>query len=115
MKTDRVLGPEECQGSAKFQSGAKLSPAFPRKSCPNHEMHVKCSPSFPRLGLIGAMVSATTLCAQEVATTSQDEAADVAKKLSNPVASLISVPFQSNFEFGGGLCRSWLDATRATE
>jgi hypothetical protein len=50
MKTDRVLGPEECQGSAKFQSGAKLSPAFPRKSCPNHEMHVKCSPSFPRLG-----------------------------------------------------------------
>src|SRR5262245_61110183 len=28
---------------------------------------------------------------------------ELAKKLSNPVASLISVPFQSNFEFGGGV------------
>jgi hypothetical protein len=33
---------------------------------------------------------------------SNDEAAELAKKLSNPVAALISVPFQSNFEFGGG-------------
>ena len=29
-------------------------------------------------------------------------AAELAKKLQNPVASLISVPFQSNFEWGGG-------------
>src|SRR3989304_1421612 len=28
--------------------------------------------------------------------------ADLAKKLSNPVADLISVPFQMNFNFGGG-------------
>ncbi|MES2708022.1 MAG: transporter [Verrucomicrobiota bacterium] len=28
--------------------------------------------------------------------------ADIAKKLNNPVASLINLPFQSNFDFGGG-------------
>lgn len=31
-----------------------------------------------------------------------DEAAELAKKLQNPVAALISVPLQSNFEWGGG-------------
>lgn len=31
-----------------------------------------------------------------------DDMAEVAKKLNNPVASLISVPFQNNFDFGGG-------------
>lgn len=31
-----------------------------------------------------------------------DSAADIAKKLSNPVAGMISVPLQNNFDFGGG-------------
>ena len=31
-----------------------------------------------------------------------DDAGELANKLSNPVASLISVPFQSNFDFNGG-------------
>jgi len=33
---------------------------------------------------------------------SADDAAELAKKLNNPVASMISVPFQSNFDFGLG-------------
>src|SRR5262249_42634937 len=33
---------------------------------------------------------------------SGDQMGDVAKKLNNPVANLISVPFQNDFDFGGG-------------
>jgi len=32
----------------------------------------------------------------------QNDAAEIAKQLQNPVANIISVPFQSNFDFGGG-------------
>jgi hypothetical protein len=39
-----------------------------------------------------------------------DEAAELAKKLANPVASLVSVPFQANMDFGIGVH----DATRFT-
>ncbi|WP_345782993.1 hypothetical protein [Coraliomargarita parva] len=35
-------------------------------------------------------------------TSDSSKADELAKKLSNPVASLISVPFQSNFDFGAG-------------
>jgi hypothetical protein len=34
--------------------------------------------------------------------TESDESAELAKKLQNPVAALISVPFQNNFEWGAG-------------
>ena len=39
---------------------------------------------------------------QGAAAFAQERYAELAKKLSNPVASLISVPFQSNFDFGMG-------------
>ena len=43
----------------------------------------------------------TPLVAQEAAA-EVDAAAELAKKLSNPVAALISVPIQNNFDFGAG-------------
>jgi len=46
--------------------------------------------------LVGAL-AATSAVGQDT-----DEAAELAKKLQNPVAALISVPFQNNFEWGGG-------------
>ena len=50
-----------------------------------------------------ALATATMLrAAESAATASTDDAAELAKKLSNPVAALISVPLQNNFDFGGG-------------
>jgi len=46
--------------------------------------------------------AATVLRAQEAAADDQNEAAELAKKLANPVAALISVPIQNNFDFGAG-------------
>jgi hypothetical protein len=45
---------------------------------------------------------ATKPAAGEPAGSPDAEAAELAKKLTNPVASLISVPFQSNFDFNMG-------------
>lgn len=50
--------------------------------------------------LVGA-VAFTSAFAQD-AVTNNSAAAELAKKLSNPVASLISMPIQNNFDFGAG-------------
>ena len=46
--------------------------------------------------IIACCIDALSAAAQEAA---QDQAADLAKKVQNPVASLISFPLQSNFDF----------------
>jgi hypothetical protein len=55
------------------------------------------------LGALAALVCLTsTLMAQETPAAEVDQAAELAKKLANPVASLVSVPFQGNWDFGIG-------------
>lgn len=50
-----------------------------------------------------ALAAAFLLCNQALsAEPPTDEAAELAKKLNNPISSLISVPFQSNWDFGFG-------------
>ena len=52
---------------------------------------------------IAALLLTAPLRAEETTTPGGgDDEAELAKKLSNPVASLISVPFQNNFEWGAG-------------
>jgi len=61
------------------------------------------------LALLGIALAASPAFSQQPTDTASSgqqsnsaSDAELAKKLSNPVASLISVPFQSNFDFGGG-------------
>ena len=54
------------------------------------------------VALVSALAFHTTLVAQDAATDDKAAAAELAKKLSNPVASLISVPIQNNWDFGIG-------------
>ena len=49
-----------------------------------------------------AFTTATALFAQDAAADDKAAAAELAKKLANPVASLISVPIQNNWDFGIG-------------
>ena len=51
---------------------------------------------------LGLTLNATTLVAQQTTNTSADSEAELAQKLQNPVANLISVPIQNNWDFGIG-------------
>src|SRR5438046_9707732 len=69
-------------------------------------MNVKCLVTFPPLSTILAalLLSAPALHATDApeVETETDEATKLAKQLANPIASLISVPFQANEDFGYG-------------
>src|SRR5215831_7933320 len=67
---------------------------------------MKSSARFIAAALAAILVFASSVHAQTSASTSaqdqQNEQAELAKKLQNPVANLISVPFQNNWDFGIG-------------
>ncbi len=52
--------------------------------------------------LVSALALTTPLLAQDASGDDKAAAAELAKKLQNPVASLISVPIQNNWDFGIG-------------
>jgi len=55
------------------------------------------------VGLAVLLAPATNMHAQEASTnTGQSQAEALAKKLQNPIANLISLPIQSNWDFGIG-------------
>ena len=60
--------------------------------------------------VLSSILTLTVVCptaSQTPTTQSGTDAHELAKKLSNPVASLISFPFQSNFDFGMGEGSGW--------
>jgi len=62
------------------------------------------------VGLAVSCLAAGALFAQEAAQSEEDAEAELAKKTQNPIASLVSVPFQYNIDYGIGPA----DATRQT-
>jgi hypothetical protein len=60
--------------------------------------------SFPALGAkrVSALLTALLLLCACAASTFAQDASELAKQVQNPIASLISLPFQNNFNFGVG-------------
>jgi hypothetical protein len=59
-------------------------------------------PSTLGLLAIACSIAAAASCAAAGADADAAKAAEMAKKLANPIGAMISVPFQSNFDYGAG-------------
>jgi len=59
-------------------------------------------PSTLGLLAIACSIAAGASCAAAGADADAAKAAEMAKKLANPIGAMISVPFQSNFDYGAG-------------
>ncbi len=57
--------------------------------------------------LLAGVVFTSATIAQDKPAAASSDAAELAKKLANPVASLISVPFQNNTDMGIGTTNGW--------
>lgn len=64
----------------------------------------------PLKSVLAALAFAPCIVSAEPAT-APDQAAELAKKLNNPVADLISVPFQNNFQFNVGSGNGFREVT----
>jgi hypothetical protein len=62
---------------------------------------------FPSKAVAKPSSANNTEATQQPATPAPDDAAELSRKLSNPVASLISFPIQTNFDFGMGTGSGW--------
>ncbi len=73
-------------------------------SMPHKNMKHTKSLTLIALALAGGLFASPRLLADDTATTTdtKDQEADLAKKLQNPVANLISVPIQNNWDFNIG-------------
>ena len=63
----------------------------------------KSSAAIIRIPLIAVLIGITGVAsAQDTAPPATSEADELAKQLQNPVASLVSLPLQGNYDFGIG-------------
>jgi hypothetical protein len=62
---------------------------------------------FANAAAIAQQQAAPEKATTQVSGTPAGNAADLAKKLTNPVSSLVSVPFQNNFDLGMGPNKGW--------